>query len=151
MVSTSDDVLARASSAAVLRRSSVDIPQSADQPTVVVKVKLGLPVTHRTLIVARMDPSDASTVADIFGESDVGELPHRLGVTRRTLFEFHGLYFHLVESAGDVGERLRSRRDDPLFVDVNQKLESYVSAYDPHTWRGPRDAMARPFYSWPPD
>jgi cyclase len=98
-----------------------------------------------------MDPADAPAVARIFGESDAGELPHRLGVTRRTLFEFHGLYFHLVESAGDVSERLPAIRDHPLFVDVNTKLEGYVSAYDPQTWRGPRDAMARPFYSWTPD
>ena len=110
-----------------------------------------LPMSHRTLIVARMDPDDAPEVAKIFTGSDAGELPRRLGVTRRTLFEFHGLYFHLVESEGDVAQRLPAVREDPLFVDVNTRLESYVTPYDPQTWRGPRDAMARPFYSWTAD
>lgn len=61
-------------------------------------------VTRRTLIVARMHSGDAPAVAQIFGESDAGELPHMLGVRRRDLFHFHGLYVHLVEARDDLAE-----------------------------------------------
>jgi cyclase len=108
-------------------------------------------VTKRTLIVARMRPDDAPAVAQIFGESDAGELPHLVGVNRRDLFYFHGLYFHLVESRHDLDTALSSVRSGPLFADVNSKLAKYVSAFDPSTWRTPRDAMAQPFYSWVAD
>ncbi|MCK9900967.1 polyketide synthase [Parafrankia colletiae] len=104
--------------------------------------------TQRTLIVARMNPEDAGAVADVFAESDAGELPNLVGVARRDLFEFHGLYFHLIESRADIRGTLPPVRDHPLFLDVNSKLEKYIAAYDPQTWRGPRDAMARSFYTW---
>ncbi|EFC86572.1 TcmI family type II polyketide cyclase [Parafrankia sp. EUN1f] len=107
--------------------------------------------TQRTLIVARMNSADADAVADIFAESDAGELPHLVGVGRRDLFHFHGLYFHLIESRADIKGTLPPVREHPLFVDVNSKLEKYVAAYDPQTWRGPRDAMAHSFYTWVAD
>ncbi|WP_239334412.1 TcmI family type II polyketide cyclase [Frankia sp. CiP3] len=108
-------------------------------------------MTHRTLIVARMETSDETAVADIFHESDNGQLPRLLGVVRRDLFSFHGLYFHLIEAADDVGHALPSFREHPLFVDVNTKLGKHITAYDPATWKSPRDAMARNFYSWAAD
>ncbi|WP_322747963.1 MULTISPECIES: TcmI family type II polyketide cyclase [unclassified Frankia] len=108
-------------------------------------------MTHRTLIVARMDAGDEAAVADIFRESDDGQLPHMLGVVRRNLFSFHGLYFHLIEAADDVAPALPAIREHPLFVDVNTKLEKRITAYDPDTWSSPRDAMARNFYSWTAD
>jgi cyclase len=105
-------------------------------------------VSHRTLIVARMNPSDEESVAQIFSESDAGELPHLVGVSRRELFAFHGLYFHLIEAENSIKAPLANVREHPLFVDVNTRLESYITAYDPATWQGPRDAMARSFYTW---
>ncbi|KJE24322.1 Polyketide synthesis cyclase [Frankia torreyi] len=104
--------------------------------------------THRTLIVARMNPADADAVAETFAESDAGELPGIVGVTRRELFEFHGLYFHLIDAPADIAPTVSDVRGHPLFVDVNTKLEKFITAYDPATWRGPRDAMARSFYHW---
>lgn len=103
---------------------------------------------HRTLIVARMNPADAAAVAATFAESDAGELPAIVGVTRRELFRFHGLYFHLIEAPADIRNNVRDVHSNPLFVDVNTKLEKYITAYDPETWRSPRDAMAQSFYSW---
>ncbi|MCL9761432.1 TcmI family type II polyketide cyclase [Frankia sp. AiPa1] len=97
-----------------------------------------------------MNPADATAVAQTFAESDAGELPGIVGVTRRELFAFHGLYFHLIEASADVAPAVSDVRDHPLFVDVNRKLERYITAYDPDTWRGPRDAMARSFYHWTP-
>ncbi|CAI7980870.1 cyclase [Frankia sp. Hr75.2] len=107
--------------------------------------------SQRTLIVARMNPEDAGAVADVFAESDAGELPHLVGVARRDLFRFHGLYFHLIESRADINGTLPPVREHPLFVDVNSKLEKYIAAYDPQTWHGPRDAMADSFYTWVAD
>lgn len=103
---------------------------------------------HRTLIVARMNAADADGIAKVFAESDATELPHMIGVSRRTLFRFHGLYFHLAEADGDITPNLYRTRSHPLYKDINQKLGQYISPYDPN-WREPKDAMATPFYSWP--
>ncbi len=102
---------------------------------------------HRTLIVARMDVKDADAVAEIFAESDRGELPHLLGGKARTLFHFNGLYFHLVEADNDITDNINAAREHPLFRDINAKLSRYISPYDPN-WREPKDAMATPFYRW---
>lgn len=101
----------------------------------------------RTLIIAKFDPDDCAAIADIFAESDATELPHILGASSRTLFKFHDLYIHLVETGSAVDSGLDTVRTNPLFTDVNEKLSKYVKAYDPD-WAGPRDAMAEPFYFW---
>ncbi|GAA2637559.1 TcmI family type II polyketide cyclase [Dactylosporangium fulvum] len=105
---------------------------------------------HRTLIVARMDPNNADAVADVFAESDRTELPARIGVTRRTLFRFHDLYFHLVEADHDISPNLYRARGSDEYQDVNRKLGAYISPYDPN-WKEPKDAMAQPFYVWTPE
>jgi len=102
---------------------------------------------HRTLIVARMDPGDSDAVADIFAKSDASDLPHLIGVQRRTLFRFHDLYFHLVEADDDITPRLYRARSHPLYEETNVALGNHVSPYDPN-WKEPRDAMATPFYVW---
>lgn len=108
------------------------------------------PRVERSLIVARMKQHDASDVARIFAESDAGDLPHMLKVTGRWLFRFHDLYFHLVEAEPGLADRIAQVRSHPLYTDVNDKLAQYISAYDPDTWRSPRDAMAQSFYTWRP-
>jgi cyclase len=107
--------------------------------------------TDRTLIVARMDVADSAAVAEIFAASDSTELPHQVGVRRRELFRFHGLYFHLIDAGGDMPDRLAAVRGNRLFTEVNEQLARYVTAYDPSTWRAPADAMAQRFYSWSAD
>jgi cyclase len=102
---------------------------------------------HRTLIVARMAPAHAGAVAGIFAESDASALPGLVGVTRRTLFRFHDLYFHLAEADDDIRPNLDRARAHPLFADVNTKLAEHIRPYDP-AWREPADAMAETFYSW---
>ncbi len=102
---------------------------------------------HRTLIVARLEPGPASAIAEIFAESDATELPHMVGVSRRTLFSFHDLYFHLVEADQDITPDLYKARQHPLYRDVSERLARHVSPYDPR-WREPKDAMAEPFYTW---
>jgi cyclase len=104
----------------------------------------------QTLIVARMDPDRAPAVADLFTESDNTALPYLVGVTRRTLFSFHDLYFHLIEAGEDLARNLYAARQNPLFVELNEKLSQHITPYSP-AWREPRDAMATAFYSWQSD
>ncbi|MFJ8436188.1 TcmI family type II polyketide cyclase [Kitasatospora sp. NPDC094019] len=101
-----------------------------------------------TLIVARMSPGDAGRVSDIWAESDATELPHLIGVHHRRLFRFHDLYFQLIGAEDGLAERVEAARAHPLFRDVNERLKPFIGAYDPTTWRGPRDAMAQEFYTW---
>ncbi|MDM4718157.1 TcmI family type II polyketide cyclase [Micromonospora sp. WMMA1363] len=102
---------------------------------------------HRTLIVARMAPEKADDVATIFASSDSTDLPRMIGVTRRTLFRFHDLYFHLVEADEDISSRLYQARSHPLYGQINEQLSHHIRPYDPN-WREPKDAMAEPFYVW---
>jgi cyclase len=104
--------------------------------------------THRTLIVARISDGAKNAVADLFARSDATELPQQIGVRNRTLFEFHGLYFHLIEADSDVRTGVNAIRNDPTFVKLSADLEPYISPYDPRQWRSPADAMARSFYHW---
>ncbi|AGL16620.1 TcmI family type II polyketide cyclase [Actinoplanes sp. N902-109] len=102
---------------------------------------------HRTLIVARLKDRDPAGIAEAFGKSDGTELPHLVGVARRTLFRFHDLYFHLVEADEDISARLYRERENPLYRELSARLTEFVSPYDPD-WKEPRDAMAEPFYVW---
>jgi cyclase len=102
---------------------------------------------HRTLIVARMDPAQANDVAEIFADSDASDLPHLIGVSARSLFRFHDLYFHLVEADQDITPNLYKARSHPLYEDINQRLARHISPYDPD-WKEPKDAMAQQFYRW---
>lgn len=104
-------------------------------------------MAHRTLIVARLDPAHEEQVAEQFARSDSSDLPHLVGVSRRTLFGYQGLYFHLIEAEQDIRPGLAQVRNHPLFQEVNRGLEPFVKPYDP-SWREPADAMARTFYSW---
>lgn len=104
---------------------------------------------HRTLIVARLKTDNPEDIADVFEESDASELPHMVGVSRRTLFTFHDLYFHLVEADGDISPSLYRARDHPLYQDIHDRLAELVYPYDP-AWSEPKDAMATPFYVWTP-
>ncbi|GGZ68161.1 TcmI family type II polyketide cyclase [Streptomyces bluensis] len=106
-------------------------------------------MAHRTLVVAKMDPEDTEAVAEIWAESDATELPYMVGVSRRTLFRFHGLYFQLVEAEQDITENLYRARSHPLYQDIHTKLARFMTPYDPD-WREPKDAMAEAFYTWTP-
>ncbi|MFC8271108.1 TcmI family type II polyketide cyclase [Streptomyces sp. NPDC057271] len=106
---------------------------------------------HHALIVARMAPGSAPAIADVFAASDRGELPHLVGVNRRRLFQFGDVYLHLIESEQDPAPAIAKLAGHPEFRDASEKLSAYVSAYDPATWRSPKDAMAQCFYRWERD
>ncbi|ONK09323.1 TcmI family type II polyketide cyclase [Streptomyces sp. MP131-18] len=104
---------------------------------------------HSTLIVARLAPDSAGQIAELFDAFDGTEMPHRMGTRRRQLFFYRGLYFHLQDfDENDGGERIQDARTDPRFVGISEDLKPYVQAYDPATWRSPKDAMATRFYAW---
>src|SRR3954466_15513493 len=50
------------------------------------------PTMNRTIIVARIAPDAHSAVAEIFKNSDATELPHELGVERRSLYSLGDIY-----------------------------------------------------------
>ncbi|MER6668428.1 TcmI family type II polyketide cyclase [Amycolatopsis japonica] len=99
------------------------------------------------MIVAKLATDDPDEIADAFAKSDETELPHLIGVSRRTLFSFHDLYFHLVEADQDISPNLYKARSHPLYQGLNTRLAELVSPYDPE-WKEPKDAMASPFYGW---
>jgi cyclase len=103
---------------------------------------------HRALIVARMKPGAAPDIARVFETSDQGELPHLIGVTGRSLFQFGDLYLHLIEAERSPGPEVAKYTKHPEFREVSEQLTAFVQAYDPATWREPKDAMAHEFYRW---
>lgn len=107
-------------------------------------------MSDRSLIVARMNPGGSQKIARLFAESDSGDLPEHLGVQRRHLFGYQGLYFHYVEFAGSRDAALRAAAGRPDFRELSVALDEHVTAYDPATWRSPADAMATEFYRWTP-
>lgn len=100
---------------------------------------------------ARIKPGSEEKVAEIFAESDATELPHLTGVRHRSLFVLEDIYVHLVETEKGFEESVDRVRDHALFRDISKKLEPYIQPYNPETWKSPKDATAREFYSWDAD
>ncbi len=105
----------------------------------------------RGLIVARIKPGSEEAVAQIFAESDESALPQLAGVKHRSLFVLDDIYVHYVETAEDFEAAVDEIREHPLFKEISTKLDDHISPYDPETWRSPKDATAREFYSWDAD
>jgi cyclase len=106
-------------------------------------------MSHSTLIVARMAPGSSDSVAKLFGEFDTGDMPERMGTRRRQLFHFRGLYFHVQDFDDEQGPAaIEEAKSQPAFVQISEDLKGYIEAYDPATWRSPKDAMATRFYHW---
>jgi cyclase len=105
-------------------------------------------VVKRGAIVARIKPGAEATVAEIFAESDATELPGLAGVRHRSLFILEDVYIHYVEMDDEFTQSVSNVRDHPLFQEISKKLEPYIEPYNPATWKSPRDATAREFYTW---
>lgn len=99
------------------------------------------------MIVARMKPEDAASVAQTFGRHDGTTAPYEIGVLNRSLYRFHDLYFHLVDFARPVPEAMATAQSLPAFREMSEDLKPFITAYDP-AWRSPADAMAQRFYHW---
>jgi cyclase len=102
----------------------------------------------RGVIVARIKPGSEEKVAAIFAESDASELPKLVGVRHRSLFVLEDIYVHLVETDTDFDASVAGVRDHALFQEISKKLEPYIAPYNPETWKSPKDATAREFYTW---
>jgi cyclase len=102
---------------------------------------------YQTMIIAKMVPSAADDVAGIFGRYDATSMPHEIGVRSRSLYQFHGLYVHLIDFDRPAPEAMRIAQSLPAFRAVSEDLKPYIEAYDPN-WRSPQDAMAHRFYHW---
>ena len=105
-------------------------------------------MVKRGLIVAKLKPGAEEKIAEIFAESDATELPKLVGVRHRSLFVLEDVYVHYVETDDEFDQSVADVRDHPLFKDISKKLEPYVVPYNPATWKSPKDATAREFYSW---
>ena len=105
----------------------------------------------RGLIVARIKPGSEEEVARIFAESDETDLPRITGVRHRSLYVLDDVYIHLVETDDDFASTVDNVRDHDLFKDISAKLDPYIKPYNPETWKSPKDAQAREFYSWEPE
>ncbi|WP_019819346.1 TcmI family type II polyketide cyclase [Saccharomonospora saliphila] len=102
---------------------------------------------HRSLIVAKIAPEAEDEVARIWAESDRTELPRIAGVSHRALYRLGDVYIHLLETDQPGPEAVEAARAHPEFDRVSTRLSSYISPYL-STWRSPRDAQARRFYTW---
>ncbi len=102
---------------------------------------------HQTMIIAKMAPADAEHVAAVFDRYDSTSMPHEIGVRHRSLFQFHGIYVHLIDFDRPAPEAMRIAQSLPAFRAVSDDLRPFIEAYDPN-WRSPRDAMAHRFYHW---
>jgi cyclase len=105
----------------------------------------------RGMIVARIKPGSEAEVARIFAESDATDLPQITGVRHRSLYVLDDIYVHLVETDDEFAAAVDSVRDHDLFKDISRKLDPYIQPYNPETWKSPKDAQAKEFYSWEPD
>jgi cyclase len=105
----------------------------------------------RGVIVARIKPDSEEEVARIFAESDATQLPQIIGVRHRSLYVLDNVYVHLVETDDEFATAVNNIRDHDLFKDISQKLDPYIQPYNPETWKSPKDAQAREFYSWEPN
>jgi cyclase len=104
---------------------------------------------YSELIVARMAAASSDAVAALFGAFDKTEMPGLMGTRRRQLFHYEGLYFHLQDFDSEQGaETIEAAKSMPTFVQISKDLRPYISAYDPETWKSPKDAMATRFYHW---
>lgn len=108
-------------------------------------------MTTSTLIVARIAPDSDEAVAELFRRSDATSLPLDLGVRRRLLYRYHGLYFHHIDFDREPGPAIEQARGRADFRELSDALDAYISPYDPVTWRSPADAAAVSFYSWTRD
>ena len=89
---------------------------------------------HQALIVARMAPGSAPDIAKLFEESDRGELPHLVGVARRSLFQFGDVYLHLIESEQEPGPAIAKVTGHPEFRAVSERLSQDVISLPIHAY-----------------
>ncbi|MBM0238406.1 TcmI family type II polyketide cyclase [Micromonospora sp. ATA32] len=105
-----------------------------------------------TVIVGHIKPGSEPDVARIFGESDAGPLPVKLGVTGRWLYSIDDVYVHLLERTdAAIADATGQDHEQPAFAKIMGDLSPFISPYNPDTWRSPEDAVAKEYYRWQAD
>ncbi|WET76812.1 TcmI family type II polyketide cyclase [Amycolatopsis sp. QT-25] len=102
---------------------------------------------HRALMVRRWNPADRERITELFAEHDRTALPAQIGATRRTLFGFHDLYFHLIEGEDGFQQRLYTAVRDQRFKTIDGELAKLLLPYrtdEPSM----AQAQAEAFYDW---
>lgn len=94
-----------------------------------------------------MLPDSQEKVRDIWAESDATELPRIAGVEHRSLWLLGDVYIQLLETSGEGQETIDRIKGHPEFVRISERLSDFISPYLP-TWRSPKDAQARCFYTY---
>ncbi|WP_369395548.1 TcmI family type II polyketide cyclase (plasmid) [Streptomyces sp. CG1] len=106
---------------------------------------------QRVLFIDRMRPDDAPEVAKIWTEHDATGLPGEIGVARRTLYRFRGLYVHMVEARDgieqDLTDRILAARTHPEFTRTRDALADFLTPYAPDC-HSLADTRAEAFYHW---
>ncbi|MER7770500.1 TcmI family type II polyketide cyclase [Kitasatospora sp. NPDC096140] len=106
---------------------------------------------QRVLFIDRMNPHDADEVARIWQAHDATGLPEEIGVARRQLYRFHGLYVHLVEGRSDLTDDLTDRilaaRGAREFIETRDELGRFLTPYSPE-FRNLTATRAEEFYHW---
>ncbi len=106
---------------------------------------------HHVLFVDRMAAEDAGRVAEVWAAHDKTGLPEQIGVTRRLLFRFHGLYLHLVQAdtalQGSLYDRIAAQRTNPLYQEIRDGLSPFITPFSP-TFTTLGDTQADEFYHW---
>ncbi len=101
---------------------------------------------NQTLMIRKFDARHIPELTSIFEHTDTEtQLPQRVGVRRRDLFEFQGRCLHLVQCDQDFVTRLRETRDDPDWRELDQALRQYLLPSDPAR---PGMELLTPFYTW---
>jgi hypothetical protein len=107
---------------------------------------------NQMVVVQRIKPGAESEVARIFGDSDAGPLPAQMGIVGRWLYSIDDVYLHLMERTdAAVAQGLGQNHHTPAFARVMEELSPYTSPYNPDTWHGPQDSVAKEFYRWQAD
>jgi len=100
-------------------------------------------------MIRKIAPANVAEVARIFTRTDQEtELPRRIGVRHRYLYEYQGICLHLVQSDEDFIKRLGEEKDAQDFKELDLALRSYMTPYDPQS-RGIE--LLKPFYTWDND
>lgn len=102
---------------------------------------------YQALMVRRIQAEDVAAVADVFAEHDRTGLPGEIGITERSLFEYRGLYFHLVQAVDDFRARLHSPRNAPIIQAVDARLKPYLLPFE-EGLPSMSDSQATRFYHW---
>lgn len=106
-------------------------------------------MSSRMLLISKMNPASADTVARLFAEHDQSDLPVQLGITSRTLLHYQGMTMHLIQAEREFFDDLARLHNAAAFQELNGKLAGHLSPIV-SDWKGIPDSRATEFYhkSW---